>query len=384
MPSANITADFLRNLRPPPSGQVIYRDKDLKGFGVRITASGSVSFVLHISRQGVERRMTLGSYGVLPVSTARAAAKDRLHRYELGLDIPGKRANQVATPRLSDLWEKYRDEYLPAKAQKTIADETSMWRTDILPSLGDITVDELSPEAVEHLHRDITNRGAPIRANRAHSSLRKALNQAIRWGWTDRNPANGLRKNPEQPRSRYASTDEINRLWEALAELNSKNAVDAISLLLLTGARKSEVLSARWEDIDLETGTWVKPASTTKQKRLHQVPLSPEAVEIFRRRHSQRDVAAPWVFSAATGGGHVIDIKKSWKQVCELAKLDNFRIHDLRHSFASQVISATGSLYVTGQLLGHTQAQTTARYAHLLDDVMRDATERASKKLTGQ
>ena len=87
---------------------------------------------------------------------------------------------------------------------------------------------------------------------------------------------------------------------------------------------------------------------------------------------------------AATGDGHVIDIKKSWKQICELAKLDNFRIHDLRHSFASRVISATGSLYVTGQLLGHTQAQTTARYAHLLDNVMREATESASKRLTGR
>jgi integrase len=210
------------------------------------------------------------------------------------------------------------------------------------------------------------------------------LNQAIRWGWTDRNPANGLRRNPEQARSRYASYDEIDRLREALAKLNNRNAADAISLLLLTGARKSEVLSARWKDIDLKTGTWVKPAAATKQKRLHQVPLSSEAVEILRSRHSKNEIASPWVFPFGAGGSHVIDIKKSWRQVCELAKLDNFRIHDLRHTFASRVISTTGSLYVTGQLLGHTQAQTTARYAHLLDDVLREATERASKRLTGQ
>jgi len=381
MPSAKITADFLRNLRPPANGQVVYRDQGLKGFGVRITASGAISFVLHVSHQGVERRMTLGSSNVLAVSTARAAAKERLHRYELGLDVPGKRANQIATPRLSDLWEKYRAEYLPAKAPKSIADETSMWRACILPSLGDIFVSELSPEDVEQLHRDVTKRGTPIRANRTHSSLRKALNQAIRWRWIDQNPANGLKRNPEVPRHRYASAKEIKQLWDALAVLNNRNAADAITLLLLTGARKSEVLSARWEDIDLDTATWVKPAATTKQKRLHQVPLSSEAAEILRRRHSMHEAASPWVFPSNTGTGHIVDIKKSWKRVCELATLDNFRIHDLRHTFASQVISDTGSLYVTGQLLGHTQAQTTARYAHLLDNVMRDATESASKKL---
>ena len=150
----------------------------------------------------------------------------------------------------------------------------------------------------------------------------------------------------------------------------------------MTGARKSEVLSARWADIDLDGGIWIKPAAATKQRAMHHAPLMSAATELLRKRRAQAGNDAVWVFPSTGASSHLTDIKKAWRQVRDQAGLEDFRLHDLRHTFASRIVSDTGSLYVASQLLGHTQAQTTARYAHLLDDAMREALDQVSDKPT--
>jgi integrase len=163
--------------------------------------------------------------------------------------------------------------------------------------------------------------------------------------------------------------------------------------LLLTGARRGEVLSATWDQFDLGAGIWTKPSSHTKQKRKHRVPLSAPSrqllMEMMERTatrcaaQGQRREASPYLFPARLGKGPMVDLKSSWAAICSTADLQGLRLHDLRHSFASVLASAGLSLPVIGALLGHTQPATTARYAHLFEDPLRAAAERVGAIVTG-
>jgi integrase len=151
-------------------------------------------------------------------------------------------------------------------------------------------------------------------------------------------------------------------------------------MLLLTGARRGEVLSMKWNDIDLDRGIWVKPGSTTKQKTEHRVPLSKPALRLLAEIQIKGENSAH-VFPGLAG--HRVEIKKDWAEICRSAGITNARMHDLRHTFASVLASEGLSLPVIGALLGHSQVQTTARYSHLFDDPLRQATERAGAIVTG-
>jgi integrase len=199
---------------------------------------------------------------------------------------------------------------------------------------------------------------------------------AVRWEIRPDNPVAGIERNHEEPRHRYLSGDEMQRLAVALSALRNQQAANAVRLLLLTGARRMEVLAATWSQFDLVVGVWTKPSSHTKQKKMHRVPLS-EPARILLADIRASAGRTEHLFPARNGKGHLGDIKKSWAAVCQAAKLDGVHVHDLRHSFAATLASGGQSLPVIGALLGHTQAQTTARYSHLIDDTLRAATEKA-------
>jgi integrase len=211
------------------------------------------------------------------------------------------------------------------------------------------------------------------------------FNLAIRWRMRTDNPSKGVERNPEAKRKRYLSGDELERLTMTLATYLDQEVANIIRLLLMTGARSGEVFGMRWTDLDLVTGTWTKLGSTTKQKSDHVVPLSAPVrqllVEIRHRQHNQRP---EFVFPGPGKTGHVTTIKKAWKAICQASNITNLRVHDLRHSFASQLASGGASLPLIGALLGHSQPATTARYAHLFDDPQRAAVERVAAIVTGQ
>ena len=260
------------------------------------------------------------------------------------------------------------------------------------------------PTDIDALHAEVSAT-RPVRANRMIEVVRKAFNLALRWGWRADNPATGVHRNPEEKRARYLSADEILRLSEALAAHPEKTSANAIRLLMLTGARRSEVLGARWDTFDLEAGVWVKPSAHTKQRKEHRVPLSAASVALIKEM--KPDASGPYVFPGVDGKP-LTDIKRTWLSVCRRAGLAEetpkrtrggnvilskddkplmnwratARIHDLRHTYASILASEGSSLPIIGALLGHTQPQTTARYAHLLDDPLRAATERVGSLMT--
>ncbi len=394
-----LTDAIVRKALPPGCGQTFLWDSEIKGFALRVTARGAKSFVLDYRVDGRQRRITLGNYPDWTVQAARAAAKTMKRDVDSGQDPMGQRHALRGAPTVQDLWERYQSEKLSTKAARTQVDERSMWQKIILPRLAKHRVADVTYNDIDELHRDITRiRKTPVRANRVVEVLRGAFNLAIRWHWRQDNPARGVQRNPEEKRDRYLSKAELIALARALNEHPEVTSANAIKLLMLTGARRGEVLGATWNMFDLEQGIWVKPSAHTKQRRIHRVPLSSPALGLLKAMRVE--AKSRFVFCGAKGKP-LTDIKRTWVSVCKTAgfvkhipkrsrsgksvfdetgapiliEQPNVRIHDLRHSFASILVSVGASLPLIGQLLGHTQVQTTQRYAHLFDRPMRDAAE---------
>ena len=395
-----LTDSFVRSAEPPAGkrNQVIHYDSEVKGFGVRVTRFGARAFILNYRARGVERRYTIGSYPDWKVATAREEAKRLKRLVDQGRDPMGDRHEERAAPTVNDLVDRYLSEHAPRKRERSRRDDQSMIEQWIKPELGNRKVADVRYEDIERLHRKVTARGTPTRANRVAALLSKMFSLAIRWEMRADNPAKGIERNAEKKRNRYLVGEELRRLTEALAAYPNQDAANAIRILLLTGARRGEVFGARWDQFDLEEGVWTKPSSHTKQKREHRVPLSAPVRLLLAemKAAAQRRAAAanpepsPFLFPAQRrapgtpeGRGHLAEIKGPWRAICKLAGLSGVRVHDLRHSYASILASAGLSLPVIGALLGHSQPGTTARYAHLLDDPLRVATERVGAIVTG-
>ena len=288
---------------------------------------------------------------------------------------------------MRDLYAKYDPQYLPKMAERSAADVRSMFNKIILPALGAKKVEDVTYFDCERLHQDISA-DRPIRANRVHEVLRRSLNLAIKWGWIDQNPAARIERNPEQGRTRYLSQEEIERLMVALSEHPQRTSCDAITFMLLTGCRRGEALGARWDQFDPTLRLWTKPAATTKQRKEHRVPVSSRVTEMLAERRNVQSALpdddpnrhAPFVF-ASVNGNALTDVKRTWAAVTKAADLLDVRLHDLRHTFASLLVSQGQSLPVVGAMLGHTQTQTTQRYAHLYDDALHNAAELVSLSL---
>jgi integrase len=373
---------IVRKLPSPPTGYRLIWDTEIKGFGVRVTAAGAKSFILNYRASGVGRRHTIGSFPDWPTSAAREEAKRLKREIDQGGDPALDRREMRAAPTVADLIDRYRAEHAPRKRERSRLEDESLIRQWISPELGNRKVTDVRRADIERLHRKITERGTPVRANRILILLSRMFTLAVRWELRPDNPVEGVERNHEEPRHRYLSGDEMRRLAEALAGLRSQQAANAIRLLLLTGARRMEVLSATWDQFDLEAGVWVKPSSHTKQRKIHRVPLSEPARTLLADIRATAG-RSPYLFPARSGGGHLGDVKKSWAIVCQAAKLDGVHVHDMRHSYAGILASAGLSLPVIGALLGHTQAATTQRYVHLIDDALRAATEKAGAVIGG-
>jgi integrase len=265
-----------------------------------------------------------------------------------------------------------------------------------LPRLGTLRLAAVGSRDVEKLHRDLS--ATPYRANRVLALLSSLFGEAIRWKWAKENPARGVKRYPEQRRERWLKDDELKRLHEALDNYSDQKAANALRLIALTGSRKGEVLKATWEEFDLERGVWTKPSHHTKQKKLEHVPLS-ETVLALLRKIKPEEAIGP-LFPGRDGKAARVSLRKPWSQVCKAAGLAEgvpvqgkrrkvtkwkplVRVHDLRHTFASHLVSKGTSLQIVGKLIGHTQASTTMRYAHLSDGALRDAANDFGKIFDG-
>jgi integrase len=375
-----LTETLLKNLSPPAKGNQITYDTDLKGFGVRVTANGAKAFVLNYRIGGQERRLTIGGYPEWTAAAARKEAEGYKRQVDQGVDPMAQRHEDRAAATMADLCDLYIKRHLPKKSPSSQKDDLAIISKIILPRFGKTKAASIRYADIEALHHEMTTT-APYRANRTVALLSKIFSLAIKWEEVAENPTKGIERNPEHPRARYLDRAEVERLLAILATHPNQLAANAVRLLLLTGARRNEVLSATWDQFDLEGGYWAKPAASVKQKRLHRVPLSSHALELLRDMRSKAH-SELFLFPSSDAGKPITDIKKSWASICKRAGIEGVRLHDLRHTYASTLASGGSSLLVIGALLGHTQAQTTHRYSHLFDDPLRAATEKAGALVT--
>jgi integrase len=375
-----LTDAYIRRLPPPAKGNKITYDDDVKGFGIRITANDARTFVLNYRTQaGRERRTNIGSFDNWRTTAARERAKELKRLIDTGGDPLAVKEAERKAPIMGDLIDRFEREHLPKKLRPSTRDDYQrMIRNHVRPFFDKYEkVADVKSARIDALHRKLTDAGTPYRANRVISLVSKMFSLAIRWEMRADNPCKGIEKNTEIKRRRYLKPDELERLTKSLRDEPAQQAANIIRILLMTGARKGEVLTMKWDDIDLRDGTWSKPASSTKQKEFHQVPLSAPVRQLLSEISQQQGDGQTYVFASSDSNtGHYIAIKEAWDRICKRADIGGLRIHDLRHSFASQLASGGESLLLIGQLLGHSEPSTTARYAHLLLDPQRKAVEK--------
>lgn len=381
-----ITQKTVLSLKAPASGNRIQYDEEIPGFGARITSNGVISFVLNYRIQGRERRYTIGRHPDLTALAARERAIQLRGKLLDGIDPLQQRIDAQNEPTVDALAKDYLERYAkPHKRASSQRNDRQMLDKIILPQIGSVRVSAVSRRDIEGLHHGLKE--TPYRANRVLALLSKMFSLAMEWGWRPGNPVKGVPRYPEDKRETWLTAEQVEALLAALDDYTDQSAANAIRLLIVTGARESEVLTATWDQFDLKRGIWTKPSHHTKQKKIEHTPLSDTALQLLHHMNAERKSAV--LFPGQDGAR--VTIRRPWVQVCKAAGLavaehvpgkrkkflaiwkPTVRIHDLRHTFASHLVSSGESLHIVGRLLGHTLPQTTARYAHLADHALRDA-----------
>lgn len=379
MKNQKITDKMVRELSPPTSGnQILVRDSLLIGFAVRITANGFVSFVLNYNCNGAQRRLTIGSPPSWSVAAAREEAKKLRRMADVGRDPLEERRSAKSEPVLSELWARYETDVLSTRADKTQKNVKSIWKRLIQPKLGSKKLSAILPQDIDRLHREVSKL-TPTQSNRMLATLQHLFSTAMRWRLVTSNPVKGVQRNREDRRERFLSHEELSRLLSTLDQRTQTPSILAVRFLLMTGARSGETFRAKWDEIDLKTAVWSKPASNTKNGKSHRVPLSPDAVKLLKILKAKRQ--NKYVFYGKARG-HLTTIKKVFNSVMKEAEIVDIRVHDLRHSYASFLIEQGVTLPVIGRLLGHSQIATTSRYAHLVDADLRSATNIMGQRIS--
>lgn len=369
----------------PENKDVIIRDSELKGFMCKITPKGKKVYMLYYRLQnGTERRPSIGIHGAVTCDQARDIALNWLSEIAKGNDpsFDKKEIRNTRTSNFAALAERYINEYASIHKKEISIKNDKLFLNNYLISYFDkIPIETLTSQHIEAFHYKMKHKATT--SNRCISLLSKMLNLAEKWGIKKDigSLCRHIDKYPENKREIFLSMTEIERLSAVLKELmlnktESSSSIAAIRLLLLTGCRLSEILTLKWEYIDIEHHRINFPDSKTGKKTIY---ISPFVLEVLENLEKMKN--NPYVIYGAKEGAHLVNLQKAWKRISKLADLEGVRIHDLRHSFASIGAASGLSLPIIGALLGHSQAQTTARYAHLVGDSLKDAANLIGEKI---
>jgi integrase len=385
----HLTDTLCKKIQPPAKSSKISYDggpDSVTGFGLRVTAGGAKSFILNYRRRsdGCERRLTIGAFPTWTTGAARVEAKRLKRDIDLGADPLAELEKLRGEPTLAEVAERDWSAIKTKRRASTLRTWRNQLDADILPMLGSRKIGSITEADIATLHKAITDRGAPVAANRTVWTLSGILRRAK----VEPNPCalfvENHALNREQARERFVSQSETARLLTALDHETDRQAVNILKLIWLTGARAGEAMQSRWADFDLDEGRWKKPRATTKGDIDHRVPLSAAAVSLLRALYQHRDQTSPYLFPAINKKGeatHRTRINRPRERILQAAGISDLRTHDLRHSFATTVHDAGTPLAVVGKLLGHRDLRSTQRYAHATQRAMRAAVEHAANAL---
>ena len=362
--------------------EAVFWDRELSGFGVRVYPSGAKVYLVQTRSGGKSRRVTIGRHGVLSAEQARRKAAQVIASIKAGKEPTLSVLSSAAGPTIAEVAERYMKEHVAVRCKPSTA-RGCRYTLDkyLLPVFGARPLDTIGREEVAALQYRLHK--TPTMANRVIDMLSRLYNMAEAWGFAPEggNPCRFVQKYKERSCERFLSEEEFRRLGRVLDEVEaegkvSASATAAIRLLMLTGCRRGEILTLRWNDVDLEAGElWLRDAKTGAR----QVSLSPAAGRVLST--IPRDSDNSWVIAGRKPGTRVGNLNASWLVVRSRAGLEDVRLHDLRHSFASRALALGESLTMIGKLLGHQKVQTTARYAHLAQDSVKVSAARVAESL---
>lgn len=392
-----ITKRFIDQIEPTTKDAFFY-DDGLTGFGLKVTKGGKKSFIIQTRVKGEARRFTIGEYGrPWSLDQAKDAAIQLLSDVTKGIDPRAEKRARKEQITVKELIEDYLDRGMTQKKKSTIDFEAGLIKRHILPLLGKSKVVELTRADIQKFQLAIAKgktavdvktrpRGRAIvtggkgSANRTLALMSSILTFAVHEGHRADNPAKGIKHYKLEKHERFLTIEEMERLGAALtaAEQNgvSLYVVAAIRFLILTGCRRQEALTLRWTWLQFDHSFAKLPDSKTGKKVLL---LGSAAIDLLKTL--PKVAGSDLIFPSASGGLTPISIQKAWAKIREAADLKDLRLHDLRHNFASSAVSSGNSLYIVGKLLGHTQSQTTQRYAHLAADPLHATADAVSTKL---
>jgi integrase len=285
---------------------------------------------------------------------------------------PEAPASATKKHTIGDLVDAYLRHAEPQLRAKSVRDAKNRVKRIIRPLLGARPVETITVAELQELHTSLA--ATPYEANRVRALLSVMFKRAVDWGWRADNPVQKIKPFAEISREKRLSEEQLAQLIAVLKAQPNKIAARALLLLTYTGARKSEVLGAAWDQFDLDAGTWTKPSHHTKQKKLHHIPLNSDALVLLNQMRKESR-GTGYLFPGKVRGKPLADIKSFWATFSKVAGFEGYRVHDLRHSYASILVSKGVSLPIVGELLGHTQAKTTQRYAHLATADLAEAGE---------
>ena len=422
MAKPKLTKSTVEALEPRQSDYVQWCGQ-LPGFGCRVRPSGSKSLIVQYDfggRRGVTRKVTLGQFGKITVEDARKAAVKILANAELGIDVAGEQSKRRAAMTMAELADQYLERGCRHKKASTIATDVGRIERHIKPLLGSKALNEITKGDVSRFKNDVASgktavdiktgkygraivTGGEGTATRTLRLLGGIFSFGIEQGYIAANPRTGVKGFEEKKCERFLAPDEIARLGETLrlaeaeglpwqfqegkkakhrAKLQnarepiSPHAIAAIRLLLLTGARLSEILNLQWQHVSVEHAILNLPTSKTGKKVIY---LGAPELEILAKL--PRVVGNPYVIVGEKADQPRRDLKRPWKRITAHAELPGLRLHDLRHTNAAKGAGSGMGLLLVGKLLGHLSPSTTERYAHIANDHLRQASQTISQTI---
>ncbi len=376
-----ITKRVVDALRPQERERVVW-DDEIKGFGVRVHPTGKRVYIVKYRHRGRVVKTTIGPHGPIAPAEARARAAEIITAARTGRDPAAAGGRGGRGPTVAELAQRFLEECLPAHCKPgTRTVYRSALVNHVIPRLGSRRGADVERADIVALHHAL--RATPYQANRTVQILSRLFTLAEVWGLRPdgSNPCRHVGRFRDEKRERFLSDAEYARLGAALnageeQRLEPPEVIAAVRLLMLTGCRRSEILTLQWDHVDLEAGELRLPDSKTGAKSVH--PGDPAIAVLCAIPRRDGD---PFVIAGTSPGRPMKDLHHYWQRIRRRADLEGVRIHDLRHSYASGGLMVGEGLPMIGKLLGHTNVHMTARYAHLANDPLKSAANRIANRI---
>ena len=363
----------------PDTKSYIVWDNEIRGFGVRVNLNSKKTFILKYrvgqGRSARVRKPVIGTYGVMKVDEARKIARKWLLDASEGNDPKEVDKTSIL---LKDFCNVYLQQHANIKKKlSSVIEDKRLMRLHIIPNFGNICLKEITRSMITKHHQSMYQ--TPHGANRFLSLMSKMMNLAERWEYRplNSNPCRHIERYKEEGRQIYLSMEQIEKIGHVIKQMEQTESIfvlSAIKLLLFTGRRTGEILTLKWDYIDFENSKMNLPDTKTGAKSFF---FSPTVKQILLNLPNKEG----FVFKSVLKDKRVTTVRHIWKKICKLAKIENVRVHDLRHTYASLAVQNGYSLPIISKMLGHADIKTTQRYAHLHDDPVNQAVEKIDQQL---